>query len=81
MNTAEIKLELFRKIDRLPSEELEIVYNNISTFLNISSKYVLSDDERKGIDIALEESAKGNVFSSESVVAEAKQKYPGLKFE
>ncbi len=81
MNTAEIKLELFRKIDRLQSEELEIVFNNISSFINDSSKYKLSDDERNGIDIALEESAKGNVFSSESVVAEAKQKYPGFKFE
>ncbi len=81
MNTAEIKLELFRKIDRLRSEELEIVYNNISSFINDSTKYKLSDDERNGIDIALEESAKGNVFSSESVVAEAKQKYPGFKFE
>ncbi|HPE76013.1 MAG TPA: hypothetical protein P5210_06545 [Draconibacterium sp.] len=81
MNAAEIKLELFRKIDRLPTEELEILFNNISTFINASSKYKLSDDERKGIDIALEESAKGNVFSSESVVEEAKQKYPGLKFE
>ena len=81
MNAAEIKLELFRKIDRLPTQELEILFNNISTFINASSKYKLSDDERKGIDIALEESAKGNVFSSESVVEEAKQKYPGLKFE
>ena len=81
MNTAEIKLELFRKIDRLKSEELEIVFNNISSFINDSSKYKLSDDERNGIDIALEESAKGNVFSSELVVAEAKQKYPGFKFE
>ena len=81
MNAAEIKLELFRKIDRLPSKDLEIVFNNISSFINASSKYELSDEERKGIDIALEESAKGNVFSSESVVAEAKQKYPGLKFE
>ena len=81
MNAAEIKLELFRKIDRLPSEELEIVFNNISAFINASSKYALSDEERKGIDIALEESAKGNVYSSESVMEEAKQKYPGLKFE
>jgi hypothetical protein len=81
MNVAEIKLELFRKIDRLPSKDLEIVFNNISSFINASSKYELSDEERKGIDIALEESAKGSVFSSESVVAEAKQKYPGLKFE
>lgn len=81
MNAAEIKLELFRKIDRLPSEDLEIVFNNISSFINASSKYKLSDEERKGIDIALEESAKGIFFSSESVMAEAKQKYPGLKFE
>ncbi len=81
MNTAEIKLELFRKIDRLPSEDLEILFNNISAFINVSSKYDLSEDERKGIDVALEESEKGNVFTSESVLAEAKQKYPGLKFE
>lgn len=64
MKAAEIKLELFRKIDRLSSEELEIVFNNISTFINASSKYVLSEDERKGIDIALEESEKGNVYTS-----------------
>lgn len=81
MNAAEIKLELFRKIDRLPSNDLEIVDNIISSFINTSSKYELSEEERKGIDIALEESAKGNVYSSESVMEEAKQKYPGLRFE
>jgi hypothetical protein len=78
MNAAEIKLELFRKIDRLPKADLEIFYNNFQAFINTTSKYKLSKTEKNAIKEALVES--GNVYSTEDVMKEAKLKYPNLKF-
>lgn len=49
--------------------------------MNSSSKYNLTSLERKAIEEAIEECKKGNVFSHEDVMAEAKQKYSNLKFE
>lgn len=79
MNVAEIKLDLFRRIDNLPKSDLEIIYNNLLAFINTSSNYKLSKPEKIAIEEALEEG--GKAFSHEDVVMEAKQKYPNLKFE
>jgi len=81
MNAAEIKLELFRKIDSLPNTDLEKIYNGLLALINSTSNYKLPEDERKAIEDALEESEKGNTHSHEDVMFEAKQKYPNLKFE
>ena len=81
MNTAEIKLDLFRRIDNLPKAELENIYNKFLALLNDTSKYKLTKLERKAIKEALAESENNNVHSHEEVVSEAKQKYPNLKFE
>lgn len=81
MNTAELKLELFRKIDSLSTDELKKNYDKILTIINNTSKYYLSATEKKAIENALEESEKGKLHTHSEVVAEAKQKYPNLKFE
>ena len=77
MNIAEIKLDLFRKIDNLDESELEKLYNKLLAILNTSSVYKLSEAENKAVDEALE---AGESYSHEKVTEEAKRKYPKLKF-
>ena len=43
--------------------------------------YELSEEENKAIDAALRESEKGEVYSHDEVMREAKEKYPHLKFK
>lgn len=81
MNAAEIKLELFRKIDKLTEADLKNMYNKFKALLDSTTSYKLNKFEKKAIEKALEESEKGNIESHESVLNEAKQKYPNLKFE
>jgi UDP-N-acetylmuramyl tripeptide synthase len=81
MNTAEIKLDLFRRIDSLSGDDLKRNYNKILKLLNNQSEYKLTLKERKAIEEAMEESKKGDILTHEQVLAEAKQKYSNLKFE
>jgi len=81
MNTAEIKLELFRGIDKLPDADLENIYNKVKALLDATSRYKLNKFEKKAIEEALEEREKGNIVSHENVVNEAKKKFPKLKFK
>lgn len=81
MNAAEIKLDLFRRIDSLPKTDLEKVYNKFLAVLNSTSNYQLSKAERMAVEEALEESEKGNIYSHEEVMTESRQKYPNLKFK
>lgn len=78
MNTSDIKLKLFRKIDSLNEDELKRYYNQILSLLSSSEQYTLKTNEKKAIDDALEQSKKGNSFTHEEVVEEARHKYPNL---
>ena len=81
MNTAELKLDLFRRIDSLQKAELENIYDKFISLIDASSLYKLNKYEKKAIEEALKESKKGNILTHENVINEAKQKYPDLKFE
>jgi predicted transcriptional regulator len=81
MNAAEIKLDLFRRIDGLGESDLEILYNKLIALLNTSSQYKLSKDEKVAIDEALEASKNGLIFTHEEVMEEARSKYPNLDFK
>lgn len=81
MNTSEIKLDLFRRIDNLSGADLKKNYDKILALLNTQTKYKLTPKERKAVEEAIEESKKGNILTHEQVLAEAKQKYSNLKFE
>jgi hypothetical protein len=78
MNAAEIKLDLFRRIDNLSKPDLEIIHNNLLAFTNTTSKYKLSKPEKIAIEEAIGKS--GNGCSTEDVMKEAKLKYPNLRF-
>ncbi len=81
MNVAELKLDLFRRIDSLPKADLENIYDKFITLLDASSLYNLNKYEKKAIEEALAEGKQGNNLTHENVVNEARQKYPNLKFE
>ena len=80
MNAAEIKLDLFRRIDSLKESDLEKVYNKFIALLSTTSPYKLSKDEKAAIDEALEAGKDGQNYTREEVMKEARQKYPDLSF-
>lgn len=81
MTTAEIKLDLFRKIDNLSEAELAKFYDILVSFLNSSLRYNLSEEEVQAIDDALKASEKGEIYTHDEVVEDFRQKYPSLKFK
>jgi hypothetical protein len=81
MNSAEIKLDLFRRIDGMSTAELEKVYDKVLALISSSNEYVLSEAERNAVEEALLDSQYDSSESTEAIVAEAKQKYPNLKFK
>ena len=81
MNMAEIKLDLFRRIDNLKDTELESIYQSILSLLTTPEKYTLTGAERKAIEEALECSKRGETFTHESVMKEAQTRYPQFKFK
>jgi hypothetical protein len=81
MNTSEIKLDLFRRIDSLKDTELERLYDKFLALLNDTELYRLSNDEKKAIDEALDESNIGKANNHKQVMEEARAKYPNLRFK
>ena len=80
MNAAEIKLDLFRKIDSLTESELEKIYNKFIALLSTTSPYKLSKAEKAAIDKALEAGKDSQSYTREEVMKEARQKYSNLNF-
>jgi hypothetical protein len=81
MNTAEIKLDLFRKIDNLKDSELERIYQVFLSLLTPSEKHIITSAEKNGIDKAMEYSKMRESYTHESVIKEAQERYPHLKFK
>ena len=81
MNAAEIKLELFRKIDRLPKADLENLYHKFIALLDTNTVYKLNYLEKKAIEEALAQSEESKLVEHLDVINEASAKYPNLKFK
>ena len=79
MNSAEIKLDIFRKIDKLSQSELESFYDKFLSIISLSTTYNLNKNERQAIEDAFKESEKS--ITSADVLNEAKSKYSNLRFE
>lgn len=81
MSTAEMKLDLMRKIDNLNDNQLKDAQNYFQYQFdgNDHDEWDNLDPQLKAkIEQGLEELAHGDVYSAESVVNEVKSKY-GLK--
>ena len=81
MNAAEIKLDLFRRLDSLDNNQLEKVYKKIIALINTDTPYKLSEAEKTAINEALEASKDGKTYTREEVIEEARRKYPNLNFK
>ena len=80
MNIAELKLDLFRRIDNMKEDELKLVYNKLITILNNTSVYTLTRKENIAIEEALKVSEEEAHYKHDEVLKEAKKRYPNLKF-
>ena len=76
MNSAEIKIELFRKIDSLNDKKLLKVYLLLNNFLESFGKINTESNELDTkIKLAISEIEKGNYKSTTEVMASTKKKY------
>jgi acetylglutamate synthase len=79
MNAAELKLDLFRRIDGLESSKLEMVYAKIINLLGSEQiENILSPDLKKALDDALIASMNSQTYSHDDVKKLTKEKYPKL---
>jgi predicted transcriptional regulator len=80
MNSAEVKLDLFRKIDSLDNNDLEKIYARLVELLNEASTDVtsLSPQVKAALDEALEASQAGKLLSHEEVMQKTREKYSRL---
>ena len=80
MNDAEIKLELFRKIDMLEESELEEVYGILLNFLNSKNDYnewdQLTNEQKDAILYGVKELDEGMGILHENLMEKYKKKYP-----
>jgi hypothetical protein len=81
MNAAEIKLDLFRRIDNLPKADLENLYHKFIALLDTNALYKLNESEKKAIVEALKKSEESKLVEHLDVLNEASAKYPNLKFK
>jgi hypothetical protein len=79
MTVSELKLKLFRKIDTLDKSKLEEVYGVLTNYINgqkdISEWDKLSDNQRQGIQNAIEEVENGNGIPNQVVLNKFRKKY------
>lgn len=80
MNSAEIKLDLFRKIDKLDNSKLEKIYNSLIGLLNSAStgEASISTELKNALDEAMDASKNGQVHTHEEVMQKTKAKYSNL---
>lgn len=80
MNSAELKLDLFRRIDQLDNTELEKIYDSFIALLNGKSEklHVTPPSVRIAIDKAFDAIDKGKTLSHDEAMNITKSKFPNL---
>jgi hypothetical protein len=79
MNTAELKLKLFREIDSLENSKLEQLYGVLLNFINQENENTdwnsLSKTQQNGLIDAVNEMNSFDGIEHKSVIEKYKQKY------
>ena len=75
MNSAELKLEIFRRIDSLKGEQLEEAYQYLLSLFNRSD---VNSELKSGIERALKDVDEGRVSSHDDVMKRMRKAYPNL---
>ncbi len=81
MNSLELKNKIIKQIDSLNEAEFERVYRQLLEILKSANHYKLSEEENEAIDSALKVSEEGETYTKNEVIAEARNKFPNLKFK
>ncbi len=80
MNSAEIKIELFRKLDALKGQSLKDAYGVLVNYINSTSNPNewdnLSEEQIEGIKLGLTQLDKGEGRDHEQVISKMRKKYP-----
>lgn len=79
MSTAELKLDIFRKIDGLDNESLEKVYGYLMNFINSTDDKAdwkdLSPQQQEAILIGIKELDDGLGISHDEIIAKYRKEY------
>ncbi len=79
MKTAELKLELFRKLDQLSLHELTDIYGLFTNYINahddINQWESLTNEQKKKIELGLKQADKGLIKPVNIVTKRLKKKY------
>ena len=82
MNTSELKLKILRQIDSLENTRLQDLYGILTNFINghkdISDWDSLTNDQKLGIDAAIEEIDAGKGISGDEVISKYRKKYSNV---
>jgi len=81
MDIAEKRSDLLQRISTLEDHQLEEIFDEMLAVLQHGKVYQLTEEENFAIDQALESDEKVRRLTKSQVVAEAKAKYPKLKFK
>lgn len=80
MNSAELKLKIFRQVDSLDNSTLKDVYGLLANYINglhsESDWDALSNNQKNGIYKAIDELADGNHILNDAVMDKYKKMYP-----
>lgn len=79
MNTAELKLKIFRRIDSLENSKLEELYGVVTNYLNgnvdTDDWNQMTENQKQGIMDALDEIDKGKGVPHSDVIVKYRDKY------
>ena len=81
MTVKEKRNDLIERISNLDDAQIEKIYNEMIKMLQFEKPYQLLEEENLAIDEALKENEADRRISKSKVVAEAKSRYPNLKFK
>ncbi len=79
MNTAELKLLIFRKIDSLEKNKLQEIYGVLVNYINgqkdINDWKDLTEEQKQGISDAISEIDSGKGIPHDKVISKFRKKY------
>lgn len=79
MTTSDLKLKIFRQIDSLEKSRLEEFYGVLVNFINEKKDLAdwerLTEEQKQGINDAIDEIDSGKGISHEKVMATIRKKY------
>ena len=81
MDIAEKRSDLLKRISTLDDQQFERIFDEMMAVIQHGKTYQLTEEENFAIDQALGDDESTRRLQKNQVVAEAKGKYPNLKFK